>query len=65
MKVQSSADFATPGMVMATEGLLRLGISLTEEEIKEGLSGNICRCTGYEAIYRAVRKLTQEAVLND
>ncbi|SHJ19662.1 carbon-monoxide dehydrogenase small subunit [Dethiosulfatibacter aminovorans DSM 17477] len=57
--------FCTPGMVMATEGLLRLGISLTEEDIKKGLSGNICRCTGYEAIYRAVRKLTQEAVLND
>lgn len=57
--------FCTPGMVMATEGLLKLGISLSEEDIKEGLSGNICRCTGYEAIYKAVRKLTQEAVLND
>jgi carbon-monoxide dehydrogenase small subunit len=57
--------FCTPGMVMATEGLLKLGIPLTEESIKEGLSGNICRCTGYEAIYRAVRKLSQEAVLND
>jgi carbon-monoxide dehydrogenase small subunit len=57
--------FCTPGMMMATEGLLRLGIALTEENIKEGLSGNICRCTGYQAIYRAVRKLSQEAVLND
>ncbi len=57
--------FCTPGMVMATEGLLKLGISLTEEDIKVGLSGNICRSTGYEAIYRAVRKLTQEVVLND
>lgn len=57
--------FCTPGMVMATEGLLRLGGSLTEEEVKEGLSGNICRCTGYEAIYRAVTKLAREVVLND
>ncbi len=47
--------FCTPGMLMAALDLLRKHPSPTEREIREGLSGNLCRCTGYEHIVRAVR----------
>lgn len=57
--------FCTPGMVMATEGLLRLNKPLTDEVILDGLSGNICRCTGYQAIYEAVKNLAREVLKND
>jgi aerobic carbon-monoxide dehydrogenase small subunit len=46
--------FCTPGMVMATVGLLRENPDPTEAEVREGLEGNICRCTGYHNILRAV-----------
>jgi len=46
--------FCTPGMILATENLLRTYKNPSLEEIKEGLSGNICRCTGYQAIFEAV-----------
>ena len=46
--------FCTPGMVMATVGLLRENPDPTEAEVREGLEGNICRCTGYHIIVRAV-----------
>ena len=46
--------FCIPGMVLATEALLRKNPHPTEEEIREGLSGNLCRCTGYNAIVNAV-----------
>src|SRR6185437_2921956 len=46
--------FCTPGMVMATVGLLRQNPDPTEAEVREGLEGNICRCTGYHNIVRAV-----------
>ena len=48
--------FCIPGMVLATEALLRANPHPTEEEIREGLSGNLCRCTGYNAIVDAVKK---------
>jgi carbon-monoxide dehydrogenase small subunit len=41
-------------MVMATVGLLRENPDPTEAEVREGLEGNICRCTGYHNIVRAV-----------
>ena len=47
--------FCTPGMVMATVGLLRENPDPTEAEVREGLEGNICRCTGYHNIVRAGR----------
>jgi len=47
--------FCTPGMVMATHALLREHPEPTEEEIREGLTGNICRCTGYVKIVDAVK----------
>jgi carbon-monoxide dehydrogenase small subunit len=46
--------FCTPGMVMATVGLLTENPQPTEREVREGLEGNLCRCTGYHNIVRAV-----------
>lgn len=47
--------YCTPGMVMAATGLLRELDDPTDEEIRAGLEGNLCRCTGYEMIVNAVR----------
>ena len=46
--------FCTPGMVMASLDLLTRNPSPTEAEIREGISGNLCRCTGYQKIVEAV-----------
>jgi aerobic carbon-monoxide dehydrogenase small subunit len=46
--------FCTPGMVMAAVGLLRENPHPTEAEVREGLEGNLCRCTGYHNIIRSV-----------
>ena len=47
--------FCTPGMLISATALLRSNPSPTDEEIRIALSGNLCRCTGYEGIVRAVR----------
>jgi aerobic carbon-monoxide dehydrogenase small subunit len=47
--------FCTPGMLMTATDLLRKYPLATDEQIREGLSGNLCRCTGYEHIVKAVR----------
>jgi len=47
--------YCTPGFVMATVGLLAETPSPSEEEIRHGLEGNLCRCTGYHNIVRAVQ----------
>jgi carbon-monoxide dehydrogenase small subunit len=47
--------FCTPGLVMATVDLLEHTPSPSEDEIREALSGNICRCTGYQKIFDAVK----------
>ncbi|MBB4260562.1 MULTISPECIES: (2Fe-2S)-binding protein [unclassified Bradyrhizobium] len=47
--------FCTPGMLMTAVDLLKKSPLASDEEIREGLSGNLCRCTGYENIVRAVR----------
>lgn len=46
--------FCTPGMLMSTTALLTENPKPTKMEIKEGIDGNICRCTGYNSIVRAV-----------
>jgi len=46
--------FCTPGMLMSTTALLTENPKPTKAEIKEGIDGNICRCTGYNSIVRAV-----------
>ena len=52
--------FCTPGMIMATEALLSRIPKPSEEEIREGLSGNLCRCTGYNMIVEAVSLASKE-----
>jgi aerobic-type carbon monoxide dehydrogenase small subunit (CoxS/CutS family) len=47
--------FCTPGMLMAACDLLRVNPSPTEQEIREGLSAVLCRCTGYQGIVEAVK----------
>ncbi|HEU4565114.1 MAG TPA: (2Fe-2S)-binding protein [Gemmatimonadaceae bacterium] len=47
--------FCTPGVIMAATDLLRRNPAPTEEEIRVGLEGNLCRCTGYHNIVKAVR----------
>ncbi len=51
--------FCTPGMIMAAVDLLRDNPSPTESEIREGLKGNVCRCTGYHNIVKAVQRAAQ------
>jgi len=48
--------YCTPGMIMAAADLLRDNPNPTDEEIRDGLEGNLCRCTGYQNIVRAVRR---------
>jgi aerobic carbon-monoxide dehydrogenase small subunit len=47
--------FCTPGMIMIAAELIDSGEALTDEAIRKGLEGNLCRCTGYENIVSAVR----------
>jgi len=54
--------YCTPGMIMAATDLLRDNPHPTDEEIREGLEGNLCRCTGYENIVRAVRRAAEAGV---
>jgi aerobic carbon-monoxide dehydrogenase small subunit len=49
--------FCTPGMVMSVRQLLRDNLRANENEIRHGIAGNICRCTGYHNIVRAVESL--------
>ena len=48
--------FCTPGMIMATAGLLQQHPNPTDEQIYHGLEGNLCRCTGYINIVKAVKR---------
>jgi carbon-monoxide dehydrogenase small subunit len=52
--------FCTPGMIMSSFYLLSKNPKPTDEEIREGLSGNLCRCTGYAKIIKAVEKASEE-----
>ena len=47
--------FCTPGLVVATVDLLERNPDPTDDEIREALAGNLCRCTGYQKIFEAVR----------
>jgi len=51
----SQCGFCTPGMIMASKQILDRNPQPTDEEIRHGLEGNICRCTGYQHIVNAVR----------
>lgn len=54
--------FCTPGMIMCAADLLSHNPNPSEQEIREGLEGNICRCTGYHNIVRAVQYAAQKSL---
>ena len=54
--------YCTPGMILAASDLLRENPHPSDEEIRDGLEGNLCRCTGYENIVRAVRRAAEAGV---
>jgi carbon-monoxide dehydrogenase small subunit len=49
--------FCTPGMLMAAQHLIRQGKKVSREQIREHISGNYCRCTGYQAIVDAIEEV--------
>lgn len=53
--------FCTPGMIMSAHALLESNPDPTEEDIRIGLSGNLCRCTGYVRILSAVKRTAEES----
>jgi carbon-monoxide dehydrogenase small subunit len=54
--------FCTPGMIMSAKALLDENPTAAEEEIKEGIAGNICRCTGYVQIIDAINSVSGTGV---
>jgi carbon-monoxide dehydrogenase small subunit len=54
--------FCTPGMIMSAVALVGEGGDLSDADIRHGLEGNLCRCTGYENIIRAVRRVATQEV---
>ena len=53
--------YCTPGIIMSSVALLKSNPHPTDEEIREGLQGNICRCTGYQNIVAAVRMVASNS----
>jgi len=58
-KLGSQCGYCTPGFIMASAGLLRRNPQPSEDEIREALGSNICRCTGYVKIIEAVKFATE------
>ena len=58
----SQCGFCTPGMILATYAVLKKNPHPSEEEIRFALSGNLCRCTGYQAIVYAVLKASEKGI---
>jgi carbon-monoxide dehydrogenase small subunit len=52
--------YCTPGMIMSAKALLARNANPTEEEIRQGISGNLCRCTGYVKIVEAIQYAAQK-----
>lgn len=52
--------YCTPGMIMTAKALLNENPNPTREEIKKGISGNLCRCTGYKKIIEAIEEVAKE-----
>jgi len=52
--------FCTPGFIMSASELVNSGREYSDEELRRQLSGHLCRCTGYENIFRAVRKIARK-----
>ena len=53
--------FCTPGFLLSAHEIVNSGRAYSDEELRRLLSGHLCRCTGYENIFRAVRKITAES----
>jgi carbon-monoxide dehydrogenase small subunit len=53
--------FCTPGMIMAAVGLMEDAKDLSEDDIRLGLEGNLCRCTGYHNIVKAIQQAAQQS----
>jgi carbon-monoxide dehydrogenase small subunit len=51
--------FCTPGLIMAAEALLRKKPRPKEKEIREAISGNLCRCTGYDMVVRGIERASR------
>lgn len=51
--------FCTPGMIISAYALLKKNPHPSDDEIKEGISGNLCRCTGYNMIIKAIKKASE------
>jgi carbon-monoxide dehydrogenase small subunit len=60
----AQCGICTPGMILATHHLLNKHPNPTIEQIKEGLAGNLCRCTGYMRIFESVQKAAEALSLN-
>lgn len=58
----SQCGFCTPGMILVSYALLKKNPHPSEEEIRFALSGNLCRCTGYQAIVNAVLKASEKGI---
>ncbi|MFI5251318.1 MAG: molybdopterin-dependent oxidoreductase [Bacteroidota bacterium] len=56
----TQCGFCTPGMILTSKALIEEHQELTEEQLREGLSGNLCRCTGYTKIIDAVKSVADE-----
>lgn len=54
--------FCTPGMILSAKALLDQNLDPTEEEIKQALAGNFCRCTGYVKIFEAIKSVTKRSL---
>jgi carbon-monoxide dehydrogenase small subunit len=56
----SQCGYCTPGMLMTAKALLDRDLNVTREQIKEAISGNLCRCTGYQQIVDAIESAAAE-----
>ena len=59
-KLGAQCGFCTPGMILAAEALLRRNPAPTDQDIREALAGNLCRCTGYVKIIESVKSAIGE-----
>ena len=57
--------FCTPGMIMSAKALLKRKAHPTEEEIRKGISGNLCRCTGYVQIVESIKQASEVPATNE
>ena len=57
----AQCGFCTPGMIMASKQIIERNTNPTDQEIRAGLEGNLCRCTGYQHIVNAVRAAAKAA----